>query len=161
MAAIFKVDFRGLDGIAKNILAVRNGFPEWAAAANAETAEEIRSLAQRNIREIDAIATGKMQAGVEVTYSKAGLVYAVGTKAAYGPFVELGTRPHFPPLDAIREWCRVRGIDEKAAFPIARAISRRGLPERPWLRPAFLAGIVQHANRIRIAVNDGLRSKLA
>jgi len=161
MAAIFKVDMRGIEGLQKNILAVRNGFPEWAAEANAETAEVIRTLAQRNIQEIDAIATGKMAAGVEVAYSRAGLVFAVGTKAAYGVFVELGTRPHFPPLDAIREWCRVRGIDEKAAYPIALAISRRGLPERPWLRPAFLAGIAQHANRIRLTYAAGLRSKLA
>ncbi len=33
-----------------------------------------------------------------------------------------------PPLDKIRDWCRIKNIPVEAAFPIARAIGRRGIP---------------------------------
>jgi phage gpG-like protein len=61
----------------------------------------------------------------------------VGTAAEYAPHVEYGTRPHFPPIKAIREWAgRVLG-DEGAAFPVARAIAKKGTKAQPFLRPAL------------------------
>ena len=55
----------------------------------------------------------------------------VGTPAIYGEPVELGTRPHFPPVAPLRHWVErklgLSGKEAKAvAFLIARAISRRG-----------------------------------
>ena len=158
---IFRIDVRGIEELKRNIQAVRAGFPAWLAAANRETAEEIQHIAQRNIKSIDAYATGLMSSSVEVASSPAGLVWTVGTKVKYGPYVEFGTRPHWPPLDAIRKWCQVRGIPESAAFLIARKISRVGTPERPWLYPAFLEGMKNHANRVRNAVQGGLQKLLA
>lgn len=32
-----------------------------------------------------------------------------------------------PPLDNIRQWCRVRNIPEVAAYPIALKIAREGI----------------------------------
>src|SRR5262245_5044325 len=161
MAGVFKIDLRGIDEVRRNINAVRAGFPDWLAGANEQTANYIADLARRNIRNIDAYATGAMYAGIQVSSSPGGLVFTVGCKEKYAPYVELGTRPHWPPLDAIREWCRVRGIPETAAFPIARAIARRGLPERPFLYPAFYQGMREHVNRVRAFVNGGLRKLLA
>lgn len=161
MKPVFKADLRGIDGMQRNIRAVREGFPVWMAAANRDTADLIRENAQRNIRTLDAYATGDMYKGVQVTFSRAGLVFAVGSEAEYAPYVEFGTRPHFPPLDAIREWCVVRGIPVSAAYPIARAIARRGLPERPFLYPAMLSAMRSHAERVRAKVAAGLRGLLA
>jgi HK97 gp10 family phage protein len=161
MKPIFKVDLRGVDGMTRNIRLVRETFPEWLAEANAKTAEVVRKGARRNIRNIDAYATGTMYDSIQVTSSPGGLVFAVGSTAKYAPYVEFGTRPHWPPLDAIREWCRVKGIPESAAFPIARAIARRGLPERPFLYPALLEGMTKHARTIQAAVNSGLKRLLA
>ncbi len=50
---------------------------------------------------------------------------------------EFGAKPHFPPLGPIREWAISVGKDPDSAFPVARAISRRGLPEQPYIRPAI------------------------
>jgi hypothetical protein len=161
MAGVFKADLRGIEQVRRNINAVRAGFPEWLAAANEQTAEEIANLARRNIKSIDAYATGAMYAGIQVSSSPGGLVFTVGCTEKYAPYVEMGTRPHFPPLDAIREWCRVRGIPESAAFPIARQIARRGLPERPFLFPAMYVGMRNHVNRVRNFVQGGLRKLLA
>jgi hypothetical protein len=158
---MFRVDLRGIEGFQRNLRDVRAGMPEWAAAANRSTAETIADIARRNVKAIDAIATGKMYAGIQVTSSPSGLVWAVGCTERYAPYVELGARPHFPPLAAIREWCRVRGIPERAAYPICLAIARRGLPERPFLYPAFLQGMRDHVNKVRDAYNRGLERLLA
>ncbi len=55
----------------------------------------------------------------------------ISTPAVYGESVEMGTKPHFPPVEPIRHWVEKKlGYDEKEAksiaFLIARAISKRG-----------------------------------
>lgn len=60
----------------------------------------------------------------------------VGTNERYAPYVEFGTSPHFPPLNAIREWAgRVLG-NEDAAFAIAKKIARHGTKPQSFLRKA-------------------------
>jgi hypothetical protein len=47
----------------------------------------------------------------------------------YGEYVDKGRKPgKFPPLSKIQEWCRVKNIPQSAAYPIARAIAKRGIP---------------------------------
>ncbi|MBE0627980.1 MAG: hypothetical protein IH603_00010 [Burkholderia vietnamiensis] len=56
----------------------------------------------------------------------------VGTPLSYAIPVELGTKPHFPPIEPLEDWVRAKlGVREdhevhSAAFLIARAIARRG-----------------------------------
>ena len=55
----------------------------------------------------------------------------LGTPAQYGLPVELGTKPHFPPVEPIQHWVERKlgysGTEAASvAFLIARAISRRG-----------------------------------
>lgn len=46
----------------------------------------------------------------------------------YLQWVDKGRRPgSFPPIKPIAEWARVKGIDEKAVFPIARKIFKFGI----------------------------------
>jgi hypothetical protein len=64
------------------------------------------------------------------------MIAEVGPTAAYGIYVEHGAKPHFPPLDALEGWARRHGFD--SAWPICKAISKRGLPAKPFLFPAWL-----------------------
>jgi hypothetical protein len=55
----------------------------------------------------------------------------LGTPAIYGESVELGTKPHFPPIDPIQHWVEKKfgyeGKDARAvAYLIARKISKKG-----------------------------------
>jgi hypothetical protein len=44
-------------------------------------------------------------------------------------YVDRGRRPgKFPPISAIESWCRIKGINQKAAFPIAKNIFKFGIP---------------------------------
>jgi len=46
----------------------------------------------------------------------------------YGLFINYGRKPSskMPPLNDIREWCRLKGIPQDAAFPIAKKIQKEG-----------------------------------
>ncbi len=57
------------------------------------------------------------------------------TYADYGKFVDKGRRPGAapPPISKIKKWCQLKGIPEKAAFPIAKKIGRFGIKPVPFL----------------------------
>lgn len=69
-----------------------------------------------------------------VSGSGADLVGEVGSTAKYWPFVEYGTRPHWPPIAAITPWANLHGIPP---FLVARAIARRGTRAQPFIMPAW------------------------
>ena len=52
--------------------------------------------------------------------------------------LEYGRRPggRMPPPDVVATWAARNGIDPEAAFPIARAIARRGIRGRFFMRAA-------------------------
>ena len=52
----------------------------------------------------------------------------------YAKWVEFGSPPHMPPIEAIREWCIEKGIPEEAAYPIALAIKEQGTRAQPFIR---------------------------
>lgn len=67
----------------------------------------------------------------------------------YWKYIENGTKPHFPPVDAIKKWISVKPIlprplksgklptQNQLAFLIARKISRVGTKAKPFLKPTI------------------------
>lgn len=94
--------------------------------------------------------TGQLAGSIHhtITGSGAALTGRVGPQAKHGIYVEKGTRPHFPPIDAVRGWARRKGINP---FLVARAIARRGTRAQPFVAPS----LDKHANTI-----TGLFSKI-
>jgi hypothetical protein len=79
----------------------------------------------------------------------------VGTPAEYGEPVEMGTKPHFPPVGPIQFWVeRKLGYsgDEAAsvAFLIARAISVRGTKGKKM----FSKGFEENEARVMRILNE-------
>jgi len=64
--------------------------------------------------------------GTEVKSLGGGVRGIVGSPLSYAPYVEEGTKPHFPPVSALERWCELKLGDRRLAFVVARAISRRG-----------------------------------
>lgn len=84
----------------------------------------------------------------------------VGNRAEYAGYVEFGTGKQVSvptefsnlasairsnPTDSfemglrkIKDWCKMRGIDIKAAYPIFMSILRNGVRPRPFFYPAYL-----------------------
>lgn len=61
-----------------------------------------------------------------------GVLGEVGSPLAYAIAVELGTKPHFPPIEPLMDWVRAKlGVREErevssAAYAIAHTIAQRG-----------------------------------
>jgi len=76
--------------------------------------------------------TGKLGQSIGVRWE--GEAVTVYTRSHYGGFVDMGTRPHWPPVKALEGWARRHGIP---AFLVARAIARKGTKETKFLRGAW------------------------
>jgi len=82
-------------------------------------------IIQRAAKQNAPVDTGRLRASIvpEIVVRPQAIMGIVGSNVKYAPFVELGTRPHWPPISALELWARRHGT---TAFLVARAISRRG-----------------------------------
>lgn len=67
----------------------------------------------------------------------------------YWKYIENGTKPHWPPVDAIKKWISVKPIlprplksgklptDNQLAYLIGRKISKVGTKAKPFLKPTI------------------------
>jgi hypothetical protein len=97
---------------------------------------DVQRVAREKLKEGKTWDTGHLATTIIVEASADKSMVEVGPTAPYGVYVAVGTKPHFPPLDALEDWARRHGFD--SAWPICKAISERGLQPRPYLLPAFL-----------------------
>ena len=90
----------------------------------------------RTARVLAPVDTGKLRASItpEVVMQGNTVMGVVGSNVEYAPYMELGTRPHWPPPDALKVWAARHNI---SLFLVCRAIARRGLPARKFLQKAF------------------------
>lgn len=129
-----------------------------ADAELSDTADEIADIAKKNA----PANLGKLKQGIQPLRGRNKLQWGVVAKEPYSGFVEFGTGIKvFVPaemkdiansirnnktdgpgtaLDAIQDWCRQKGIDEQAAWPILMSILNEGLRPRPFLYPAWIQG---------------------
>ncbi len=82
------------------------------------------------------VDTGRLRASItpEVRSTPTEVIGVVGSNVKYAPYVELGTKPHWPPISALEVWARRHGT---SAFLVARAIARRGTKAHRFLQQAF------------------------
>jgi len=119
----------------KNLEAMIARFPEASRAARMARITEAVLLLEGEIKRETPVGAGPIHLRDTFFYK----VYdehdriwgLVGSPAAYGVPVEMGTKPHFPPVAPLQHWVErklgIGGKEAKAvAFLIARAIARRG-----------------------------------
>jgi len=56
-------------------------------------------------------------------------------------------------LEAIKVWCRAKGIDEKAAYPIFAKILGAGVNPQPFLYPAWIKGKKEYLETLKKVLN--------
>lgn len=101
--------------------------------------ERTASIVEKKAKEYSPINYGNLRGSIHTegpTAAANNIQVIVGTNTIYAPYMEYGTRPHFPPVRALQNWARHKLGDERLAFPVARAISRRGLQGRLYFRRA-------------------------
>lgn len=97
--------------------------------------------------------------------------YKVVVNSPYGSYVEFGTgaKVKVPAelsavaaqfkgkktgtfeqgLRAIKDWCKNKGIEESAAYPIFMSILKKGQEPQPYLYPAFVKGRTQYLKDLK------------
>lgn len=101
--------------------------------------EEARDSYKEKLKKGDAIASGKLYNSVNYRVVSTGTgVRLEFTLLDYWIHVEEGRKAggKMPPISSIRSWMVTRGIPETpgGAYRIARAISKRGIKPRPYMK---------------------------
>lgn len=95
----------------------------------------VQSLAKKNA----PVWRGLLRASIvqTVTVEENQISGKVGSALPYASIMEFGAEPGtFPNFKQLKIWARRKFGVEAAAFPIARAIQRRGFVPQPYLEPA-------------------------
>lgn len=100
-------------------------------------------LVQRDAKRLAPVDTGLLRASItpEIRTQDRTVQGVVGSNVTYAAAMELGSRPHMPPLAALEVWAARHGT---TAMAVARGIAARGTAPR-----GFLSGALD-ANQDRI-----------
>jgi len=130
------VELKGADELQKEIKRMTKESIEKLKRETYASGLDVQRDAKERLRGMKAWDLGNLANSIMVDPEDEGMTAKIEVQAPYGPYVEYGTRPHFPPPDALEGWARRHGFD--SAWPICKAIADRGLKERPYLIPAYL-----------------------
>jgi HK97 gp10 family phage protein len=142
-------------------------------AAAFEIAKNAKTLAPKNF--------GKLAQSISVSQpisdrGKALSTMVVTVNEVYGAYMEFGTgtKVKVPDefknmaatfqgstgkswregLEAIKIWCKAKGIDEKAAYPIFAKILGAGVNPQPFLYPAWTKGKSDYLKNLKRLLNN-------
>lgn len=106
-------------------------------------------LVTRNAKTNSPVDQGKLKSSIAPDVRAEGreVQGVVGSNLKYAPYVELGTRPHFPPLAALETWARRHGT---TAYAVALAIAKRGTKAHKYLERA----LESNRNKIQDLLGD-------
>lgn len=136
---------------------------EQTTEANAkELVANARSLAPKD--------KGKLAQSI-IDEKVTNLTYNIVVGSEYGAYVEFGTgkKVSVPKdlqdqadkfrggkggtfqegLQAIKDWCRSKGIEEKFAYPIFISILNEGITPQPYLYPAWVKGKIRYVKDLK------------
>jgi phage gpG-like protein len=112
-------------------------------------------MVQRDAKKLAPVDTGRLRASITPSVKGGDPVRGVvGSNVKYAPFMELGTRPHWPPVSALATWARRHG---KTAWGVAQLIASRGLAARRFLQGAFEKNAPRIVRKLGDAVAEIVR----
>ncbi len=134
--------------------------PELTTQIIGEAMDEAVLLLQREVTEgtpVGALGNLRNSWFSDVVSLSGQVVGMVATPVEYAESVELGTKPHFPPLEPLVDWVVAKlGVPRKEArsiaFLVARKISRSGTKAKLFVKDAFDANAPQVRAMFGLAV---------
>lgn len=148
----------GADQVIRNLSTIESNIVKeiayGAQAVQAKTVNDARGYVPTGV-------TGTLSLSIQpglITITDDNVEAVVEANADYASYIEFGTRPHFPPVDALRDWCAKFLGDERLAFVVARAIARRGTMAHPFMGPALLENMPVFHDAIAAAVLRGIEA---
>ncbi|WP_293222311.1 hypothetical protein [Ottowia sp.] len=132
----------GLDALVRGLAQA----PEFTHRELLVTMTEATLLVEREAKENTPRVTGMTAASIasDSFSTPVGVIGTVGSSQPTLTFLELGTRPHMPPVEALEPWVRaVLGVEPKrarsVAYLVARKIARKGTKAQRPLDKAIAA----------------------
>lgn len=128
-----------------------------------EYAETVRDLYKEKLVEADRLASEDLYNSIEAQVVVNGTEYLVQVRALdYWKYVEWDTKPHWPPVQSLLRWIRVKPVlprsggsvprPEQLAYLIGRKIAREGTKGSHDLALAS----TETNRRFRDAINEAL-----
>ena len=108
-------------------------------------------LVVTDAKKLSPVDTGRLRSSItpEIRARGNDVLGVAGSNVLYAPYVETGTRPHFPPPAALRVWARRHGV---SAYAVAVGISRRGTKGVLYMQRAF----DQNQGQIKRLIGDAV-----
>lgn len=131
---------------------------------------KLRNLYQDNLIRSDRIASGDLLNSVEFIVTKDNYSIQVSLQLAkYFRYVEWDTKPHWPPINKIEEWIKIKPVipderdgklptEKQLAFLIARKISEKGTKGSNDLHEAIKTVNDEYRELIRQAITLDIKS---
>jgi len=120
----------------------KKSFEEIMDKSIRDKADEIFAKSQQNLIDNNSIATGFLLKNANVN-KMAEAHYQIVYSMPYAENVEFGSEPHFPAIEPLIQWVRLKlkvsspVQARQIAFSIAKNIAQHGVAPRPYLRPAL------------------------
>lgn len=129
-------------------------YPEELIKVLTEYGGQVVEEMKTRLRGLSKVASGELINSLEfVVEVKNGQVVLSILGASYLDYVDKGRRPgKMPPIAPIKEWCKVKGIPESAAFPIAKNIGKFGVPPTNF----FTISVTRRAKSLQKKIEEAI-----
>jgi len=141
---MIRIKVEGLDELISNMGETGSMVKPLVASAINKSVVKIRERAINNAPVAFGGLKGKIRSNV------VDLTGTVWSGEKYGIFVELGTRPHFPPVEKLKPWAALKLGNENLAWAVAKKIAREGTDPQPFMQPAVEESLSDIQNNFRI-----------
>jgi len=130
---MIKVEVVGLDRLITNMGEAGGAVIPLVRSALNKSSMQIKERAKNNV----PVAFGKLKGGLSHTVENdtKGIVWS---KQKYGIFVELGTRPHWAPIEPLKRWAQLKLGDSSLGYAVQRKIAMKGTKAQPFMEPAVM-----------------------
>lgn len=132
-----------LDQSVKGLIEAQKNIEQAAADLHGQpfvdAMKQAALLVEGDAKRLAPVDTGHLRASITSEVRVGGsqgkdVIGVIGSNVKYAPYMELGTKPHFPPPAALAVWARRHGLN---AFVVARSIAAKGLKARRYLQGSF------------------------
>lgn len=128
------VRVEGLDDLKNNLNKAGETLKKNLGDAMQKSTEIIKLKARRKAGSPPIVFKGELARSIQAKSSP--FKGVVGAEAKHAPFIEFGTKPHFPPIAPLERWARLKLGKPGIGFAIAKKISERGTKAQPYFQPA-------------------------
>lgn len=100
-----------------------------------EFADYFVRTAQDKIQANGSIAIGTLNSTMEISFNNDYLSVKISLQE-YWRYLDEGTKPHMPPVDAIRQWVEVKlnvPDVERVSWAVAKTIAKKGTEAQPFM----------------------------